>query len=279
MNRGAAPIPKCIIQTAKHRNLSIKQKAFTANLRLLNPEFEWRFFDDDDVERFIGGEEPRYRAVFESFPFAIQRFDFFRYLAVYRLGGFYFDLDVLLAEGLLPLLQGGCVFPFEGLTFSRWLRKQGMDWEIGNYAFGATAGHPFLEAVIENCVRAQREPAWAAKMMPGTPALLKSEYYVLSTTGPGLISRTFAENPKLAADVTVLFPEDVCDSESWNRFGQYGVHLMEGTWRPNMGYVRRRLAQRWEAWLLKRIVRRSRRLGAARSMHGVTAIMDGTRHA
>src|SRR2546426_1369956 len=202
-------IPTRIIQTAKHRDLSLKQRAMTTNLRLLNPDYDYLFFDNEDVERFIDREFPQHRHVFDSFRFPIQRCDFFRYLAVYRLGGFYFDLDVLLASELSSLLSNGCVFPFEGLTFSRLLRSYGMDWEIGNYAFGAAAGHPFLEAVIENCVRAQRDPQWVKPMMNGIPRPFRSEFYVLNTTGPGLVSRTLAENPRLAADVTILFPEDV----------------------------------------------------------------------
>lgn len=61
-------------------------KASAANLRLLNPEFEYLFFDDAGVELFIDTEFPEYRAVFGAFPVRIQRYDFFRYLVVYRLG-------------------------------------------------------------------------------------------------------------------------------------------------------------------------------------------------
>jgi hypothetical protein len=86
-----------------------------------------------------------------------------------------------------------------------------------------------------------------------------------------LISRTLAENPKLAESVTVLFPEDVCNPSSWNVFGTYGVHLMEGTWRPNTSYVRRRVAQRWEAWAMGRLLRQSRRLGKARRLATASA--------
>jgi len=270
-----ATIPPRIIQTAKHRELPLKERAFIANVRLLNSDFEWRFFTDADVERFIDEEFPQHRSVFDSFIYPIQRFDFFRYLAVYRLGGFYLDLDVLLASGLGSLRQYGCVFPFEGLTLSRMLRGYGMDWEIGNYAFGAAAGHPFLEAVIENCVRAQRDSSWVAPMMRGAPALLRSEYQVLYSTGPGLISRTLAEHPALATMVTVLFPADVCDPQSWNRFGEFGIHAMSGTWRAPTSYVRKRLAQRWEEWAIKRSIRQGRRLGATRTV--VTAAASGVR--
>jgi mannosyltransferase OCH1-like enzyme len=265
------PIPRRIIQTAKRRTLPLKQQAMTANLKLLHPDYEYCFFDDEDVDAFVSREFPQYRRVFDGFPSNIQRFDFFRYLAVYRLGGFYFDLDVLLARELTTLLPTGCVFPFEGLTFSRLLRQRGMDWELGNFAFGASAGHPFLAAVIENCVRAQQDPAWVVPMLAGVPPLSRAEHRVMYTTGPGLLSRTLAESPASAAEMTVLFPEDVCDVRSWNVFGSFGVHLMEGSWRPGVSLLRRRLAQKWEARVMNTIVRDSRRLGKTRRLTAAPA--------
>jgi hypothetical protein len=257
-------IPTRIIQTGKHRQFSLKERAFARNVQLLNPEYEMCFFDNQDVERFIDREFPQHRRTFDSFTVPIQRYDFFRYLAVYRLGGFYLDLDVLLTTGLSSVATAGCVFPFEGLTLSRLLRNAGIDWEIGNYAFGAVAGHPFLEAVIENCVRAQRDPLWVRAMMRGVPPLSRVDHYVLYTTGPGLLSRTLVENPALASAVTVLFPEDVCEPRSWNHFGNVGIHMMEGTWRPRTSLLRRRLAQRWEAWVMRSLLRESRRHGGTR---------------
>src|SRR4051794_7287881 len=107
------PIPRRIIQTGKKGKLPILNRGVIENLKLLNPDFEYLFLDDDQVNRFIEQSFPEYRSTFESFRYRIQRFDFFRYLAVYHYGGFYFDLDVLLATGLSPLLEHGCVFPFE----------------------------------------------------------------------------------------------------------------------------------------------------------------------
>jgi len=258
-------IPRRIIQTGKTRDLPLLAQAAVANLKCLNPEFEYLFFDDEAVTSFVKTEFPQHWKVFESFRFPIQRFDFFRYLAVYRHGGFYFDLDVILASDLSSLLESGCVFPFEGLTLSDFLRNQHkMDWEIGNYAFGAAAGHPFLEAVIENCVRAQKDPSWVKPMMRGAPFLSKKEYFVLNTTGPGLVSRTLAEHPELATTVEVLFPDDVCDVSKWNRFGEFGIHFMEGSWRARKSYLLRRLAQRWEVLKMQGLLKRSLRLGKSR---------------
>ena len=40
-----------------------------------------------------------------------------------------------------------------------------------------------------------------------------------------MITRTLAENAELAKTVTVLFPDDVCDLDSWNRFGDCGASI------------------------------------------------------
>lgn len=261
-------IPKRIIQIwGGGSDLPLLSKAAAANVRLLNPEFEYLLFDDDRMEKFIKDNFPEYRSLFYSFRFPIQRYDFFRYLAIYRLGGFYFDMDVFLASNLSDLLELGCVFPFESLTMNRFLReKYGMDWEVGNYAFGATAGHPFLHAIIENCVRAQKELDWAQAMMRSVPRVFREEYFVLYTTGPLLISRTLAEFPDAAKHVEVLFPENVCDSSYWSRFGTFGVHLMDGGWRKRRGIVRRRLYSIWKSWKQKEMLRNGLRLGPSRSL-------------
>jgi hypothetical protein len=266
MNEMQAPIPKRIIQTANSTSQSLRVQAMMSNIRLLNPDYEYRFYDSSARERFVREEFPQYQTIFDSFHAPIQQVDFFRYLAIYRHGGFYFDLDVIFKVGLSGLCKYGCVFPFEGFTYSRLLRKQyQMDWEVGNYGFGAAAGHPFIEAVIENCIRAQREPSWVDSMLRGTPRFSRSQFRILYSTGPGLVSRTFAENRALAKSVMVLFPDDVCDSAKWNCFGDYGVHLMDGSWRPKMGRARARLLGELEAWQWRKVVKESAALGKTRS--------------
>src|SRR5215468_2043931 len=260
-------IPRRIIQTDKSADLPLLPKAATTSLRLLHPDFEYLFFDDAQVDKFIDSEFPQYRAVFDAFSIRIQRYDFFRYLAVYRFGGFYFDTDVLLASSLNDLLGFSCVFPFEELTVHRFLRKQyRMDWEIGNYAFGAAAGHPFLEAIIKNCVRAQQHPEWAEEMMRAIPRMFRSEFFVFDTTGPGLVSRTLAEYPEACDQVKVLFPEDVCDPNTWHCFGAYGVHLQGGTWRKPKGFVYSRLHRLWELKTRRALMKESLKRGAGRSL-------------
>jgi len=169
-------IPARIIQTGKNRNLSLRARAVVANLKCLNPEFEYLFFDDAEVTAFVQRNFlniVRFSRAFLSNPKI-------RFLSVpggISSGRFYFDLDVLLATGLQELLTRSCVFPFEELTMNQCLRRQyAMDWEIGNYAFGAAADHSFLQAVIQNCVKARRDAVWVAPMMRGIPRLFRSDF-------------------------------------------------------------------------------------------------------
>lgn len=247
--------------------LSLLHQAALANTRALHPNFEHVLFGKAEMEQFLREEIPEFQDAMASFSRPIQRFDFFRYLVVYRLGGFYFDLDVFLARSLRPLLDHNCVFSFEELTISDFLRRSyGMDWEVANYGFGAAPQNPFLAALIANCLRVLNEPSWAHQMMQGVPRVFQEFLVAPFTTGPGMVSRTLAENQDLAKDVTVLFPDDVCNEHTWHQFGNYGIHLQQGAWRSRHGYVRRRLANLWESSLRRRQLRESRARGKSRSL-------------
>lgn len=247
--------------------LPLLNQSAVSGIRLLHPEFEHVLFSRSQIEEFIQTEFPEFKDVLASFPRPIQRFDFFRYLAVYRLGGFYFDLDVFLARSLRPLLNHECVFSFEELTISNFLRRNyGMDWELANYGFGAAPENPFLRAIIENCIRGLKEPSWAQRMMEGIPRPFREPLVAPFMTGPGMVSRTLAENPDLAKDVTILFPDNVCDESTWHQFGDFGVHVQEGSWRSKNGYLRRKLANLWEARVRRRLLRESVALGPVRAV-------------
>jgi mannosyltransferase OCH1-like enzyme len=242
-------------------------KSAVATVRLSNPDFEHNFFDNDRMCQFVDRHFPHYRGAFDAFPLPIQRFDFFRYLAVYQLGGFYFDTDVFLASSLEELLTEGCVFPFESLTTSTYLRKvYGIDWEVGNYAFGALPGHPFIGQLISNCIRSLEDSRWIEPMMRSIPRVFRREFTVLYSTGPGMVTRSLAEYPEAAGQVRILFPEDVRDQDNWNLFGRYGVHVMQGRWRQRNSRVRRRLLVAWQSWRGRKLLDESAKLGNARSL-------------
>jgi hypothetical protein len=235
------------------------------SVKLLHPTFEYILFDDAKVETLLQEHFPRYSATFHSYRLPIQKFDFFRYLAVYHYGGFYLDLDVFLARDLTPLLDSRCVFSFEELSPAGYLwHEHRMDWQIANYAFGAVPGHPFLAAIIENCLRAKEDRSWLEPMLKGIPRPFRPQFAVLNSSGPGLVSRTFAESPHLVRDVNVLFPQDVRDIRDWHKFGSFGVHQQASSWRDGQGLFSRRIQRLWYAWALRRMRHQSEKLGKTR---------------
>lgn len=261
-------IPKRIIQTGRTRDLSLRDQASVTALRHLHPDFSYDFFDDHDIYTFVAQEFPDLLTVWESFTQPIQRVDLFRYLAVYRMGGFYFDLDVLLGHSVHDLLELECVFPFEELSIQPYFcGRLGIDWELGNYAFGARASHPFLKALIDNCVRSRTDRQWVAQTLQGLPRVLHPEFAVLNGTGPGLVTRTWSDAPQTRADATVLFPPDVCDSASWHQFGRYGVHLQAGSWRARGSAWQRRWGRWWEQHRRSVTLREARKRGPTREVY------------
>lgn len=261
-------ISKRIIQVwGGPRPLPHYAKAAEINAKALHPDFEYILINDSMMDDIIKRQCHTYQRAYHNFPYKIQKYDFIRYLAIYELGGFYLDADLLLTRSLSDLLKNGCVFSFEMLTINYFLRQEyGMDWEVGNYAFGATPGHPFIAAVIENCVRGQIDRTWAKAMMRGIPSMFSDEFAVVQTTGPGLVSRTLAEYPNAANEVKVLFPADVCNSETWRLFGDYGVHLMMGMWRQRGRGLRTRLLNHWWRWEEQKMLREAQKRGPTRAL-------------
>ena len=246
-------------------SLPLVGQASAASVRSINPDYEYVLFGDSEMKDFVEHYEPDIADLFRRLEPAIYRYDLFRYLAVYHLGGFYFDTDIFLAKGLNPLLQHGCVFPFERLTWSSFLREaRNLDWEIGNYAFGAERNHPFVRAVISNCVRALTDAAWRDEVLRGLPKLLRDDLEVIYTTGPGLVTRTLVEYEETVADIEVLFSGDVTDRANWNLIGEYGFHLGSGAWRRSRSSLKRRLVNYLGRLNEDRAIRTARRLGPTR---------------
>lgn len=248
-------IPRRIIQIwgQGEDNLTPFGKAAVANAKLLNPDFEYLFFDDYRINTFIIKYFPEYRKMFDSFRFRIQRYDFFRYLAIYHFGGFYFDIDVFLYKGLTDLLDYNCVFTFERIGINKYIKKQfNMHWDIANYAFGASPGHPFIQAIIENCIKAQKDPEWANIMLKAIPWMFRKDEYVICTTGPGIVTRTYAENQDLRSKVKILIPGNIYDKKNWSQFGNYGIHFSgfekQVDWRKKKNIFYRKI---WNYWRSK----------------------------
>jgi autotransporter strand-loop-strand O-heptosyltransferase len=146
-------IPKIIHQTFRTKDIPKEIKSSIDELRAMNPDYEYRFYDDNDCLDFIKNNYDEetltlYKSINSKYGSA--KSDFFRYLIMYKLGGVYLDLK---SSTTKPLNQ--TILPNDEFLLTHW---EGRDWrDILNYYHGefqnwhiiCAPNHPFLEKTIE----------------------------------------------------------------------------------------------------------------------------------
>jgi mannosyltransferase OCH1-like enzyme len=156
-----ASIPRILHQTFHDRTLPERLAANVSRLRELNPGWEYRFYDDEDIAAFIQEQYPP--VVWEYYQridrrYGAARADLFRYLLIYKVGGAYLDIKSTVTR---PLDEG--LLSDDQFILSKWHTADGKyehfglvydlrHLEGGEYqqwhVIGAP-GHPFLKAVLE----------------------------------------------------------------------------------------------------------------------------------
>src|ERR1700756_848470 len=77
-------IPKIIWQTMKTNIVPGIMKEYSDSWIEKNPEYEYRFFDDDDIYHFVKKEFPDYTRAYNKIKLGVVKADFWRYLIIYK---------------------------------------------------------------------------------------------------------------------------------------------------------------------------------------------------
>lgn len=88
-------LPKIIHQTARSADFAPLIGSCVDSLRKMNPEWEYRFYTDDDWKEVITSRSILTWDHLMRYPAGIQKSDIFRCAALYEHGGLYADVDVL----------------------------------------------------------------------------------------------------------------------------------------------------------------------------------------
>lgn len=167
-------IPKIIHQTYFSRDLPSDLQENVKNLIAQNPEWDYRFYDDNDIVAFIQAHygsdvlsiynriNPKYGAA---------KADFFRYLLMYKIGGVYLDIksnfngpiDAVLLPNDKYILAGWCNEDgeqYEG--FGKWPELKHLpNGEFQQWHIICVPGHPFLKSVINSIIsNTQKYKPW-----------------------------------------------------------------------------------------------------------------------
>jgi autotransporter strand-loop-strand O-heptosyltransferase len=146
-------VPKIIHQTFRTKELPEELRVSVESLKKLNPDFEYRFYDDEDCYNFIKENYDEETLLLYSSinpNYGSSKADFFRYLLMYKVGGVYLDIK---SSARIPF--NDIILPTDEYLLTHW---EGRDWnQILNYYHGefqnwhiiCKPNHPFLEKTIE----------------------------------------------------------------------------------------------------------------------------------
>lgn len=221
-------IEKIIIQTWKDKNIPEKYKKDIESLKKFNPSYKYIFFTDEEIEKFLKENYPRYYDVYMKLPVKIQKIDFFRYVAVYHFGGFYFDLDITCLKSLDDLLKYRCVFPIDQKITERMCSRprmkefceRDMRFLLGQYAFGARKNSEFLRKLVDKISDNVDKYVEESKEYRDKGQMFKR--YIYRTTGPDFVTKMYMVDK---GEVKIL------ESDEDQFFGDYAVHNHFGTWK------------------------------------------------
>ncbi len=103
-------VPKIIWQTMKTNEVPIFMKNYADSWIDLNPEYEYRFCDDDDIVDFLKADFPEYLDGYNKLKYGASKADLWRYLIMYKYGGVYADIDCKCIRPLRDWIEPGSAF-------------------------------------------------------------------------------------------------------------------------------------------------------------------------
>ena len=182
-------IPKIIHQTFKTKKLPLELQELIFRTKELCPTFEHRLYDDEDITTFIKDnyDEETLRLYNMINPkLGMAKADFFRYLLIYKVGGFYFDIKSYPDKDLTEWAEN-----YKFIT-GHWCHRHHADTlkyklgEFQNWHIMSEPGHPLLGLTIQRMKE-------NIKNYVHRPKKIDIKTDILSVTGPLCYSRSILE--------------------------------------------------------------------------------------
>ena len=150
--------------------------------------WEYRFYTDSTARQYIQDNYPlRFVAVFDSLVPGAYKADFFRYLVLYKDGGIYVDVDVMLNANLDSFITPDLAFFAPIDAVGSYADEHFCVW---NGLLGSAPAHPILTSVIE----------WMVNLVSNRGDMYDMERAVCQFSG----GKHNVENWKLRAEPSLL---------------------------------------------------------------------------
>jgi len=211
-------IPKIIHQTYKSTELPAVYRQCQESVLALHPDFEYRFYTDEDMDRIMREEAVEYYEAFSALPRMIMKIDMFRYFLMYLYGGLYVDMDYMMVRPF-DILGEEVVLPCS--REDGW----GVVQRVGNCIFASRAGHPFWKGLMDTLFTIDRS------VVADDSAVEQA----VGGTGPGFVTdrwEKWVDKGSIYVPKRMLFhPPSGAARHLLSEMGSYGVHYCAGVWR------------------------------------------------
>lgn len=213
-------------------DFKITQDEFIRNLRQwrkMNPDRPIHILRDqyDDISKWVQKNFEWFYQDYQNYPKSIQRCDIIRYMLMYHYGGVYSDLDV---ECRLPIGKLFRQYEWANVIFGISRVKSQQKCNLAAKYETIRNGEPEIPIRIANYWCASRipnHPIWIdilklAKKRAGSR--LQSQYGIIYTTGPDVITTALSRNRQKYKDIAVIPIE---------KFTKLYPHSCSSSWRSN----------------------------------------------
>lgn len=256
-------IPKRVILTYKSNDPA----TFTENYRIgynsiveyFGAEYEIKLFTDEEMDKIVIDYDKKLFELYRDYPIVIKT-DIFRIVALYVYGGYYMDLDIYWKKcpiNFLKNIKHDVVFCKEKDKIPQCvgLYKKRNLYSLSNYFMGCTQKNIYFKKLIDNLYFSlDRTKIFLTQNITqsertNTVSILKmyeskvinsvcfskdncrdssiSYSSILMAAGPLYISHIYNSGEYNDEQIYII------DSNTDNTVGEYGIHLLEGSWVNN----------------------------------------------
>lgn len=207
-----------IHQTWKNGNLDEEQSLWVNSIKKAFPNYEYKFWSDEDNLRLIQTKHPEFLKFYEALN-AVEKADFVRHLYIYNHGGIYLDIDVKMNKPLV--LEGADVFLCDQ---TKEANTEKLEVLVDPFFLAGEQGNDFFYSVCESMMK-----GFIYKILSSNTD--KKYHNTLYKTGPYMLTKFYLINGhkyriKVLKDVftTKYYETDVPEKEF------YGIHMQFNSW-------------------------------------------------
>lgn len=211
-----------------------KYHSFQHSWRRHHPHWEYRLWDQLQIEHLVATCNDFIRSVYAELPEMIQKIDLAKYLILQRYGGVYVDMDMECVQPLdglfhqhphhklyLAEINIGCIsnrFCLAMMVISAGQLRQGPYYN--NAFFAVIPNHPIWDRVVKDIashIKSDRQ----------------HDFYIQDSAGPMMLTRVIRTTPKLkffSCPPSYFEPCDKFSHGTCNLQEAYAIHYYGNSW-------------------------------------------------